>query len=149
MTSLPDLAPGTALRINSVEWTAEEVLPQVGQVVLSGGDGERQTRSIRWLMHHPHCRPAKSGHPSGRREGAQQPVTTRDLTEDQVKRARLRAAHVLEAETGYRSRHPSRALPGEPRPAYDPDRTTVTGVAGRRPLSWRHWAGRRPSCWAW
>ncbi|WP_319596212.1 hypothetical protein [Streptomyces sp. ID05-04B] len=91
MTSLPDLAPGTALRINSVEWTAEEVLPQVGQVVLSGGDGERQTRSIRWLMHHPHCRPAKSGHPSGRREGAQQPVTTRDLTEDQVKRARLRA----------------------------------------------------------
>jgi hypothetical protein len=33
---------------------------------------------------------------------------------------------VLEAETGFREGHPARALPGEPRPAYDPDRTTLT-----------------------
>ncbi|MET9793251.1 transposase [Streptomyces canus] len=48
------------------------------------------------------------------------------MTKDQLERARLRAAHVLEAETGFREGHPARALPGEPRPAYDPDRTTLT-----------------------
>lgn len=32
----------------------------------------------------------------------------------------------MEAETGYRSGERLRAAPGEPRPAYDPDRTTVT-----------------------
>ncbi|MFJ7593015.1 hypothetical protein ACIQZO_37705 [Streptomyces sp. NPDC097617] len=49
-----------------------------------------------------------------------------DLSEDQLKRARLRAEHVLEAETGYRAGHSTRALPGEPRPEYDPALTTVT-----------------------
>jgi hypothetical protein len=32
----------------------------------------------------------------------------------------------MEAETGYRLGHPSRALPGEPRSAYDPATTTLT-----------------------
>ncbi|MER5217902.1 hypothetical protein ABT063_47250 [Streptomyces sp. NPDC002838] len=49
-----------------------------------------------------------------------------DLSADQLKRARLRAEHVLEADTGYRAGHPARALPGEPRPEYDPATTTVT-----------------------
>ncbi|MEU8703131.1 hypothetical protein AB0C61_36865 [Streptomyces sp. NPDC048680] len=48
------------------------------------------------------------------------------MTEEQLQRARMRAAHVLETETGFRSGHRTRALPGEPRPVYDPDRTTVT-----------------------
>ncbi|MFF3791791.1 hypothetical protein OG894_38055 [Streptomyces sp. NBC_01724] len=38
-----------------------------------------------------------------------------------IPRARLRVAHVLEAETGFREGHPAGALPGEPRLAYDPD----------------------------
>ncbi|MEW2122036.1 hypothetical protein AB0945_44435 [Streptomyces sp. NPDC005474] len=41
-------------------------------------------------------------------------------------RARVRAEHVLEAATGFRGGRPERALPGEPRPAYDPERTTLT-----------------------
>jgi hypothetical protein len=41
-------------------------------------------------------------------------------------RARERLAHLLEAETGYRSGHPEDAAPEEPRPDYDPDLTTRT-----------------------
>jgi len=48
-----------------------------------------------------------------------------DLTARQQEIARLRYAHVQEVETGFRSGDPWLALPGEPRPAYDPDRTTV------------------------
>ncbi|MFF0156071.1 hypothetical protein ACFYRY_00810 [Streptomyces sp. NPDC005263] len=48
----------------------------------------------------------------------QQPVTNPDLTEAQLKQARLRVPHLLEAETGYRNGSPSRPLPGEPRPTY-------------------------------
>ncbi|MET4641430.1 hypothetical protein ABID95_001151 [Streptomyces atratus] len=43
-----------------------------------------------------------------------------------IPRARLLVAHVLEAETGFREGHPARALPGEPRLAYDPDCTMPT-----------------------
>ncbi|MFJ9482279.1 hypothetical protein ACIRRI_46110 [Streptomyces mirabilis] len=67
--------------------------------------------------------------PGGReqhRGGLPQPVASTDLVPSQLERARLRAEHVLEAETGYRSGHPARALPGEPRPPYDPATTTVT-----------------------
>lgn len=42
-----------------------------------------------------------------------------------MERARPRVAHALEAETGFREGHPARALPGEPRLAYDPDCTTL------------------------
>jgi hypothetical protein len=36
-------------------------------------------------------------------------------------------AHLLEAETGYRSGSRYWARPGEPEPEYDPARTTLTG----------------------
>lgn len=121
---LMDIAPGVALRLNGLEWTVEEVRPHVAAVVLVGDGGEREVRSIRWLMHHPDCVPARTN--SMKERGAYQPTTADDLNEVQLQRARLRAAHVLEAETGYRFGHPSRALPGEPRPAYDPAATTVT-----------------------
>ena len=48
-----------------------------------------------------------------------------DLTARQQEVVRLRYAHVQEVETGFRSGDPWQALPGEPRPAYDPDSTTV------------------------
>lgn len=38
---------------------------------------------------------------------------------------RLRAAHVLETETGFRGGDPLRPGPGEPRPAFDPQATTL------------------------
>lgn len=49
-----------------------------------------------------------------------------DLDGADEQRARIRMAHVLEAETGYRSGNPMWAQPGEPKPEYDPQRTTLT-----------------------
>ncbi|MGV9882996.1 transposase [Streptomyces sp. NPDC003006] len=90
-------------------------------------DGRAETRSFRWLINHADLRLLPTVEASGRPSPvARQPRTLADLTKDQLDRARLRAAHVLEAETGFREGHLARALPGEPRPAYDPDRTTLT-----------------------
>ncbi|MFF8717371.1 transposase [Streptomyces sp. NPDC015184] len=119
------LAPGMALQLNGGSWTVEDVEPQFGRVVLRNEEGKRERRPVSWLMRHPDCRPLGTLAPKPLTL-PRQPVTRGDLTEVQEARARRRAAHVLEAQTGYQAGHPSRALPGEPRPAYDPDRTTLT-----------------------
>lgn len=118
------LAPGVPLELDGVEWTVEAVEPQVGRVVLATAAGERERRSLRWLANHPNVRPLKTPKALSVR-GSRQGVVLGDLTEEQLLRARIRAEHVLEAETGFRAGHPSRALPGEPRPAYDPQTTTL------------------------
>lgn len=120
------IAPGRRVALNGVVWTVDDVHGQLGRLVLVDDDGRAETRSFRWLINHADLRllPAvESGRPP---PVARQPRTLADLTKDQLERARLRAAHVLEAETGFREGHPARALPGEPWPAYDPDRTTLT-----------------------
>ncbi len=120
------IAPRRRVALNGVELTVDDVHSQLGRLVLVDDDGRAETRSFRWLINHADLRllPAvESGRPP---PVARQPRTLADLTKDQLERARLRAAHVLEAETGFREGHPARALPGEPRPAYDPDRTTLT-----------------------
>ncbi|MGW2210745.1 hypothetical protein [Streptomyces sp. NPDC001781] len=121
------VVPGRRVALNGVEWTVEEVHGQYGRLMLVDGGGHAETRSFRWLINHADLRllPAVEG-PGRPAPVSRQPRTLADLTEDQLERARLRAAHVLEAETGFREGHPVRALPGEPRPAYDPDRTTLT-----------------------
>ena len=58
--------------------------------------------------------------------GRRQTSRVEDLDAAGQERARIRMAHVLEAETGYRSGSPFWAEPGEPRPEYDPQRTTLT-----------------------
>lgn len=121
--ALMDIACGLDLRINGVDWTVVEVHPHRGRVVLGRGE-DTEVRTIRWLMNHPDCIPARASRPA-REMASHQPVHQADLNEVQMDRARRRAAHVLEAETGYRSGSALRALPGEPRPAYDPARTTV------------------------
>ncbi len=50
-----------------------------------------------------------------------------DLEGHDLERARIRMAHLLEAETGYRSGSRYWARPGEPKPEYDPERTTLAG----------------------
>ncbi|MGW0944513.1 transposase [Streptomyces sp. NPDC002623] len=55
-----------------------------------------------------------------------QPQQAEDLHGHDLTRAQIRAAHLLEAQTGYRSGSRYWALPGEPRPEYDPERTTLT-----------------------
>ncbi len=107
---LLELSPGAGTRLNGVCWTVEEILPQAGRVVLKDADGEVEHRSVRWLMHHPDARPLRTSPPVAQ-HGSTQAVNTAELSEDQLTRARLRAEHVMEAETGFRMGHPSRALP--------------------------------------
>ncbi|MFF3159564.1 transposase [Streptomyces sp. NPDC057910] len=121
------IAPGRQIALNGVEWTIEVVHGQLGRLVLVDADGRAETRSFRWLLNHPDLRLLATAEAAKRPSPvSRQPRTLADLTGDQLERARLRAAHVLEAETGFREGHPARALPGEPRLAYDPDRTTLT-----------------------
>jgi hypothetical protein len=58
------------------------------------------------------------------RPGRQPPVLS-DLTARQEAVVRLRFAHLQEAGTGFRSGDPLRPGPGEPRPGYDPQATTL------------------------
>ncbi|MEU7577675.1 transposase [Streptomyces sp. NPDC041068] len=55
-----------------------------------------------------------------------QPQQIDDLGGTNQDRARARMAHLLEVETGFRSGSPFWPEPGEPRPQYDPERTTLT-----------------------
>ncbi|MFJ8949980.1 transposase [Streptomyces sp. NPDC102384] len=54
-----------------------------------------------------------------------QPSRSEDLAGNDLERAEVRLAHLLEVETGFRSGSPHWPLPGEPRPQYDPARTTL------------------------
>lgn len=54
-----------------------------------------------------------------------QPPLLDDLAPDQQRRVLLRLEHLLEVQTGFRSGDAHRALPGEPRAAYDPATTTL------------------------
>ncbi|GAA1992810.1 DDE-type integrase/transposase/recombinase [Kitasatospora viridis] len=49
-----------------------------------------------------------------------------DLTREDQQRLLLRVAHLLEAETGFRSGSRHWAQEGEPRPEFDPEQTTLT-----------------------
>ncbi|MFJ4873242.1 transposase [Streptomyces sp. NPDC088757] len=55
-----------------------------------------------------------------------QPTRFEDLQGHEQKQLRLRLAHLLEAESGFRSGSRHWAQEGEPRPEYDPQRTTLT-----------------------
>ncbi|WKX73831.1 hypothetical protein [Streptomyces sp. XD-27] len=57
-------------------------------------------------------------------EGRQR-LRSEDLPEHDLVRARIRAAHLLEVQTGFRSGSRHWAQPGEPRGEYDPARTTL------------------------
>jgi hypothetical protein len=121
---LLDLSAGSGLRLDGAEWTVEAVQPQFGRVLLRAADGDLQWRTIRWLVHHRDCRRVAGAAP-GAVTAVRQPPAWGDLTGYQQELVRLRAAHVLEAETGFRSGDPLQAAPGEPRLSYDPERTAV------------------------
>ncbi|MEV7770126.1 transposase [Kitasatospora sp. NPDC086791] len=119
------LAPGLRLELGGVCFTVKELEPHLGRVVLVNADGSLSRRSLRWLANHPDIRPipapGETVRPARDRRGA----VLSDLTPEQVRQARIRAEHVLEAETGFRAGHPERAQPGEPRLGFDPLVTTV------------------------
>src|SRR5260221_1000309 len=125
---LLELSAGSVLLLAGREWTVSSVEAQHGGVLLSAG-GEEGWRSIRWLVHPPDCRPVPDDVAGPARPPGQPPVME-DLTDYQREVVRLRVAHLLEAETGFRSGDPLHPEPGEPRPAYDP-RTTMLGQRRR------------------
>jgi hypothetical protein len=119
MAGLVRLAAGARLMLDGAEWTVEECRPQSGRGVLRGAGGQRRPVTLRALVNDPGFRPVPAGDGlTGRAAGLE------DLTDGQREQLHLRVAHMLEAETGFRSGSPLLALAGEPRPEYDPDATT-------------------------
>jgi hypothetical protein len=109
-----------------VERLVELAEPQYGQMVLVGAaTGERMRVTLRFLVNHPDCR--ASTRSAGRAaDRGRQPATAGDLTDQQREIVRLRIAHLLEVETGYRSGDPLRPAQGESRWCFDPASTTLT-----------------------
>ncbi len=127
-----ELAEGCGLVIDGEPWTVEKLEPYWGSVTLRSGDGpggRRKKTRLAVLMHHRDCRASSSSSPRSSGRG-RQPATWKDLTREQQDLVELRLAHLLEAETGFRSGDQLRAAPGEPRPEYDPE--LVPLATGRR-----------------
>lgn len=112
-----ELAAGTALALGGDRWVVQELLPGSGAVVLSGPDGEFRQWPLGRLL-------TRLRLESGERGRVQQSPQLTDLPDDQVERLRLRVAHALEADCGFRSGDPQCPEPGEPRPQYDPTIST-------------------------
>ena len=123
--SVLDLDPGTAVVLDDQLWTVERREPHLGQVAVVGTDGARQTLSFRFLANHPGCRVAASSEAAGAGRGRQQKARE-DLPSGRRRLAELRMAHLLEVATGFRGGDRLRPGPGEPKPQYDPDATTLT-----------------------
>ncbi len=119
-----DLSPGAELVLDGVEWRVERREPHLGQVHLVAADGARQRVSFRFLANHRDCR-ASSQTAAGAGRGRQSKTVT-DLKRGRRELAELRMAHLLEVATGFRSGDRLRPGPGEPKPEYDPDTTTLT-----------------------
>jgi hypothetical protein len=123
---LLELSAGSVLRLDGTDWTVGAVDACFGRVRLDSCSGDERWRTFRWLAHHRDCQAVQAvaedaaGPPRPR-----QPVTLDDLTDYQREVVRLRAAHVLEAETGFRCGDPMRPGPGEPRAGFDPRSTSV------------------------
>ncbi|MER6422933.1 transposase [Streptomyces sp. NPDC001137] len=122
-----DLSPGNEFVVNGVPWTVEAFQPQVGKVVLIRPEHEAWKTSVRQLMHHPNIRPStrtRKDLPAASR--GRQPKGVLDLPPSKRPLVMLRVDHLREVETGFRSGDPLNALPGEPKPQYDPNSTTLT-----------------------
>ena len=119
------LSAGCRLVLAGTQWQVREFEAHTGRVLLRRGDGQELATTVRALVNRGDCRPAPdadSGPPHGR---GRQPAGLEDLTARQRELVAMRYAHLMETETGYRSGSPLHALPGEPRPGYDPAATTL------------------------
>jgi hypothetical protein len=88
-------------------------------------DGGRQRVTFRFLVNHPRCRPSSRTSAEGANRGRQS-ATWGDVKPGKRSLVEQRFEHLMETKCGYRSGDPLRPEPGEPRPEYDPDRTTLT-----------------------
>ncbi|REE98331.1 transposase [Thermomonospora umbrina] len=121
MNGLIELAPDAVLVVDGVEWTVEAVEPHLGRVQLRLVD-EQMAVKFRDLM----ARPGSWSRPRVVRSSSGQDLGWDDLTDRQIEIVHLRYAHLMETESGYRRGTAMLSLPGEPRAAFDPVRTTVT-----------------------
>jgi len=110
-----ELSEGCELVIDGEPWRVEKLEPYWGSVTLRSDDGDggrqRQT-SIAALMRHRDCRVSSRSSPRAAGRGRQL-ASWKDLTGQQQGLVELRLAHLLEAETGFRSGDPFRPAPGE------------------------------------
>ncbi|HYS41068.1 MAG TPA: TnsA-like heteromeric transposase endonuclease subunit, partial [Pseudonocardiaceae bacterium] len=121
------LEVGALLVLDGVEWQVEALEAHVGRVVLARQGAEPLETSVGVLMNHPDCTVSSRSRPGvPASDRGRQPKARDDLTGWQAMVAELRLAHLLEVETGYRGGDPGRPGAGEPRPEYDPARTTLT-----------------------
>jgi transposase InsO family protein len=120
-----DLSPGCAVVLDGRQWTVERRIPHLGQVLLTDPDGRRQQVTFQFLLTHPRCFTSSRTAATGANRGRQE-ATAADLHPGKRKLAELRMTHVLEMRTGFRSGSRLRPRPGEPKPEYNPDTTTLT-----------------------
>lgn len=128
--ALLDLSEGSRLVIGGEEWEVTCLQAYRGRVrmrpVAGTGPRTEEDVTIQALLRHPDCHPSTSTAALPASSRGRQPTLLEDLTDAQRAILALRLEHLMEAETGFRSGDPRRALPGEPRPGYDPDVTTIT-----------------------
>ncbi len=111
-----ELSAGCPIMLAGTTWQVQEFEPHTGRVVLRRDGGQELATTVRALVNRSDCQPAPAGDTGPSRGRGHQPAGLEDLTARQRELAAMRYAHLMEAETGYRSGSPLHALPGEPRP---------------------------------
>jgi len=120
-----DLSHGAGVVLDEVQWLVERQEPHLGRVHLVGLDGERQQVSFRFLVNHPNCWSTSRPDAEGANRGRQAAMWS-DVKPEKRPLMDQRFAHLMEVNCGFRSGDPLRPEPGEPRPEFDPDHTTLT-----------------------
>ena len=122
-----ELSAGRPIMLAGTQWRVQEFEPHTGRVLLRRSDGRELATTIRALVNCGDCRPAPAGDEDLPHSRGRQPAGLEDLTARQRELVASRYAHLMEAETGYRSGSPLHALPGEPRPSRRPWPAAATG----------------------
>lgn len=120
-----ELSAGGRIMLAGTRWQVQELEPHTGRVLLRRDDGQELSTTIRALVNRSDSRPAPADGEGMPHSRGRQPAGLEDLTARQRELVASRYAHLMETETGYRSGSPLHALPGEPRPEYDPAVTTL------------------------
>jgi hypothetical protein len=136
-----ELSAGCWLVLAGTQWQVDQFEAHTGRVLLRRDDGQELATTVRALVNDRDCRPVPAAAAGLPRSRGRQLAGLEDLTRRQRELVAMRYAHLMEAETGYRSGSPLHAVPGEPRPGYaswSTARRIESGIAvpptRRRPL---------------